>query len=178
MSECRPDPVVFSSFNGTLPKIMKTTITFLIVVLLIPVVSFASKEPDYKNTIDYIEKTGRLWGIAEVRINADDSVTLVDAESGYGSELMLSLGEVVKSRTIKAGESCTLSDGHHAFITYEFKESKKGKITFIITDTFDARSFGDGVKKETKTITISPYKEEQKPQQSPKGDVLKAAPEE
>lgn len=156
---------------------MKTTITFLIIVLLMTVVS-SSKEPDYKNTIDYIEKTGRLWGIAEVRINGDHSVTLVDTETGYGSALMFSLSEVVKSRTIKAGERCTLSDGHHFFITYEFKESKNGKIAFIVTDKFDARSFGDAVKKETKTITISPYKEEQKPQQCPAGDLLKAPPEE
>ncbi len=127
--------------------------------------AYASEKPKYKSTSDYIQKTGRLWGIAEVRINKDNSVTLTDADSGYGCGLMMSLSKVQKSATIKVGESCTLSDGHHAFITYELKKSEKGKVAFLVTDKFDARSFGNGIKKETKTITISPYKEEKKPQQ-------------
>lgn len=110
--------------------------------------------------MDYIRKTNRLWGIQEVRINKDKSVTLVDAESGYGYALMLSLTEALNSVTIKAGESCTLSDGHHVFITYELKALKKDKLTFIVTDEFDARSFGDGIKKETETVMISTYTEE------------------
>ena len=138
---------------------MKKATTFLIVILLSAIVS-AFENPGYKSTIDYIQKTDRLWGIAEVRINTDNSVTLVDAESGYGYGLMLSLTKVVKSVTIKAGESCTLSDGHHVFITYELKESNKEKITFVVTDEFDARSFGDGIKKVTETVVISTYLEE------------------
>ena len=140
---------------------MKKATTFLIVILLsLSVVVFAFENPDYKSIIDYIQKTDRLWGIAEVRINTDNSVTLVDAESGYGYALMLSLTDAVKSVTIKVGESCTLSDGHHVFITYELKELKKDKITFVVTDLFDARSFGDGIKKVTETIVISTYLEE------------------
>ena len=109
---------------------MKKIITFLILILLSGGVSGAEK-PRYESTIDYIQKTGRLWGVAEVRRHSDNSVTLVDANSGYGQALMMSLVKVVNSVTIKAGESCTLSDGHHVFITYKLKRSEKGKITFL-----------------------------------------------
>lgn len=120
-------------------------------------------KPEYKNTIDYIQQTGRLWGIAQVTIDNDNSVTLVDAETGYGRGLSLSLSRRVASVTLKIGESCVLSDGHHAFITYELKKIEKGKITFLVTDKFDARSFGDGIKQETKILTISPYLKEKIP---------------
>lgn len=136
---------------------MKKTIALLIIVLLAGYAS-GTEKPEYKSTIDYIQKTGRLWGVAEVSVNEDNSITLIDAESGYGSGLMMSLSTVQTSATLKVGETCSLSDGHHAFIKYEFKELQDGKITFFITDTFDARSFGDGIKKETKTLTITPYK--------------------
>jgi len=134
-------------------------------IVLLPSFAFGTEKPEYKSTIDYIQKTGRLWGISEIRINEDNSVTLLDSESGYGSELMMSLTKVVKSKTINVGETSTLSDGHHVFITYEFKKLNKKKITFLVIDKFDARSFGDGIKKESITITILPYKEEKKPQQ-------------
>lgn len=135
---------------------MKRIITLLIIVLVTKV-AFASETPEYKSTIDYIQKTGRLWGIAELRLNKDNSVTLVDAESGYGFGLMMSLSGNQKTATVKVGESCTLSDGHHAFITYELRKSENGKISFLVTDKFDARSFGDDINIETITITISPY---------------------
>lgn len=154
---------------------MKNAGTLLLVILLSAGVS-ADEKPDYKNAIDYMRKTDRLWGIAAVTINKNETVTLFDAETGYGYGLLLSITENVNSVTIKAGESCTLSDGHHAFITYELRELKKNKITFLVKDEFDARSFGAGIEKDTGIIVISPYKKEQKARQSPEGDVLKAAP--
>lgn len=143
---------------------MKKTIPLLIIALLTGFV-YGAEKPEYKSNIDYIQKTGRLWGIAEVKINDDNSITLIDAESGYGSGLMMSLSKVQKSATLEVGQSCSLSDGHHAFIEYNFTKLKDGKITFFITDKFDARSFGDGIKKETKTATITPYTKETKSQQ-------------
>jgi len=138
---------------------MGIKIIFLIIILL-PGFAFGTDKPEYKSTIDYIQKTGRLWGISEIRINEDNSVTLLDSETGYGSQLMMSLTKVVKSETINVGEKSVLIDGHHVFITYEFKKLEKNKITFLVTDKFDARSFGDGIKEETKIITILPYKVE------------------
>ncbi len=113
--------------------------------------------PEYKSAIDYIQQTGRLWGISEVRINSDALITLVDAETGPGCGLMLSLSEPQKSATIKPGESCSLKDGHHASIAYKLQKIEQGKLTFCITEKFDARSFGKGLTTETKMISISPY---------------------
>lgn len=140
---------------------MKKIILCLIISLLTGFVSGAGKTK-YKSTMDYILKTGYLLGIAEVKLNKDNSVTLVDAKSGYGAGLSMSLAKKIDSATIKIGESCVLRDGHHASITYELKKIEKGQLTFLITDKFDARSFGDSIKKETKTITIAPYKNKEK----------------
>jgi hypothetical protein len=59
--------------------------------------------------------------------------------------------------TLQSGQSCQLSDGHHVFITYKFLGIKDGRIIVDVTDEFDARSFGKGVKQEREKITISPY---------------------
>ncbi|NIP24104.1 MAG: hypothetical protein GWN67_07885 [Phycisphaerae bacterium] len=37
---------------------------------------------------------------------------------------------------------------------------EKGRIIITVTDEFDARSFGDGIKRTKKTLSISPYKKE------------------
>lgn len=143
---------------------MKKIITLLVIAFLAGF-AYGAEKPEYKGTIDYIQKTGRLWGIAEVKINDDNSVTLIDAESGYGAGLMMSLSEVKESANLEVGQSCSLTDGHHTFIEYKFTELKDGKITFFVTDKFDARSFGRGVKVEANTLTISPYKDETESQQ-------------
>lgn len=117
-------------------------------------------------TIEYIRQTGRLWGVAEVALNESGSITLVDAKSsGVGLNLMMrdSNNKVVDSVTLKAGRSCTLSDGHHVFINYELKAIKHGRIIIAVTDEFDARSFGDGIKRIKATVTISPYEKEEDP---------------
>lgn len=99
----------------------------------------------------------RLWGIAEVKLNKDGSVTLFDATEGDGHAMMFSLSTIVKSVTLKPGESCSLTDGDHATITYTLKKADGNQLTFHIKDRFDARSFGDGIKVKEKTITIAPY---------------------
>jgi protein tyrosine phosphatase (PTP) superfamily phosphohydrolase (DUF442 family) len=119
-----------------------------------------SDQSSYKNTFDYIDKTCRLWGIAAVSLNEDNSITLEDEKiSGYGYALMMFdfNHKVVDAVTIRQGESFSLSDGHHVFIEYELEKVEDGKLTFVITDKFDARSFGDGIKEEEKTMTVSPY---------------------
>lgn len=120
-------------------------------------VSSWTAEPRYKNAIDYIQQTGCLWGISEARINSDVSITLVDADTGPGRGLMLSLSKPQNSATIKPGESCSLKDGRHVSITYKLQKIEQGKLTFSVTEEFDARSFGKGITMETKTVSIAPY---------------------
>lgn len=122
--------------------------------------------PNSSATIDYIQQTSRRWGVAEVILNENSSITLVDAKSsGVGLNLMMrdSKHKTVDSITLSPGQSCTLSDGRHAFITYELKATKQGRIIIAVTDEFDARSFGDGIKRMKAAITISPYKKEEAP---------------
>jgi len=123
------------------------------------------EDPNNNAAIDYIRRTGRLWGVAEVILNENSSITLVDAKSsGVGLNLMMrdSNNKTVDSITLTPGQSCSLSDGRHAFITYEFKAIKQGRITISVTDKFDARSFDDGIKETKSTVTISPYKKQVK----------------
>lgn len=121
------------------------------------------EEPNNNTTIGYIRQTGRLWGVAELRLNENGSITLIDAKSsGVGLNLMMrdANNKVVDSITLTPGQSCSLSDGRHAFITYELKAIEAGRITITVTDKFDARSFGDDIKRTKATITISPYKQQ------------------
>jgi len=139
---------------------MKRNLTLFLLVLISGGCR-ADRAPNSSATIDYIRQTGRLWGVAEVSLNENSSITLVDAKSsGVGLKLMMrdSNNKVVDSVTLKPGRSCTLSDGHHVFITYELRAIKQGRIIITVTDKFDARSFGDGIKRTKETITISPYK--------------------
>ena len=105
-------------------------------------------------------KKERLWGIAKVEINDDGTVTLTDIIKGkeHGMWFPGKKGGFKPTVTLKKGESCEFTDGDHAFTTIKLDKIEKGKITFTIKDKFDARSFGDGIKTSTKTITIKPYK--------------------
>jgi len=131
----------------------------LIISLLFISLSAFADEKKYQSTFDYIEQTGRLWGISEVRLNTNDTVTLIDAQSGYGRGLwIISDGKALPSKTIKIGESCTLIDGHHVTLTYKIKALEGNKIIIIVTEIFDARSFGDKIKTDTKEMPIEAYK--------------------
>lgn len=103
------------------------------------------------------KNTKKLWGIEEVKINKDGSVTLTDAKNGMW--FPDKKGGFKPSVTLKKGETCDLIDGDHDFMKFKFEKIKDGKITFTVTDKFDARSFGGKIKTEIKTITIKPYKE-------------------
>jgi len=124
------------------------------------------EDPEHNTTIDYIRQTGQLWGVAEVTLNENGSITLVDTKSsGVGLNLMMrdSKHKSVDSITLTPGQSCSLSDGRHVFITYQLKAIEAGRITITVTDKFDARSFGDGIKRAKATVTISPYKKQEEP---------------
>ena len=137
---------------------MKSNLTLCLLVLIASG-CWPEQEPGSRTTIDYIRQTGRLWGVAEVTLNEDGSISLIDAKSaGVGLNLMMrdANSQVVDSITLKPGQACSLSDGRHVFITYELKAIEAGRITITVTDKFDARSFGDGIKQTKETITISP----------------------
>ncbi|NIP24101.1 MAG: hypothetical protein GWN67_07870 [Phycisphaerae bacterium] len=72
--------------------------------------------PNSGATIEYILQTGRLWGVAEVRLNENGSITLVDAKvSGYGFALTMRdpNQKTVDSMTLTPGRKCFLSDGRY-----------------------------------------------------------------
>ena len=144
---------------------MKRNLTLCLLVLIAAGCRL-DKDQEQNTTIDYIRQTGRLWGVAELKLNENGSITLIDAKSsGVGLNLMMrdSKHKTVDSITLKHGQACSLSDGRHAFITYELKAIEQGRIIITVTDEFDARSFGDGIKRTKKTLTISPYKKQQNP---------------
>jgi len=131
-------------------------------ILLLSFASFAFCE-EYKSSLDYIEKTNKLWGVSECIVNMDKSITFVDRKnSGVGVYLFIrdDKGGFLDKVTLKPGESFELMDGHHAFITYKYQGIEDEKIIIEVTDKFDARSFGDDIKIEKKTVTILPYKDE------------------
>jgi ribosomal protein S4E len=141
---------------------MKRYLTIFLLVL-VAAGCRPDEEPKNNTTIDYIRRTGRLWGVAELKLNDNGSITLIDAKSsGVGLNLMMrdADSKVVDSVTLRPGRSCSLSDGRHVFITYELKSIEAGRITFAVTDKFDARSFGNGIKETKETVTISPYKKQ------------------
>lgn len=137
---------------------MKRHLTLCLLVLIV-VGCWPEQEPESSATIDYIRRKGRLWGVTEVALNDNGSITLVDAKSsGVGLNLMMrdAKNKVVDSVILTPGQSCSLSDGRHVFITYELKAIEQGRIVINVTDEFDARSFGDGIKESKETVTISP----------------------
>lgn len=127
-------------------------------MVLLPVCGFC--QGSYAGTIDYVQKTNKLWGISACIINNDNSVTFVDSkDKGYGYALWMpdDKGAPIDSITLNPGQSLKLIDGHHVFINYKFIGLKDGRIVVEVTDRFDARSFGNGVREERKKLTVTPY---------------------
>jgi hypothetical protein len=124
------------------------------------VVALAASEPLYKSCLEYIQNTGKLYGICEVTIREDGKITLVDAKyAGYGLNFMLFSAEnnVVNQVTLSPVQFCTLSDAHHVFLKYEIKSIKDGILQIVVTERFDARSFGKQITEKTQTVSIKPY---------------------
>ena len=118
----------------------------LLVLIVIGCRPEQETEQNSSATIEYIRQSGRLWGVEEVALHDNGSITLIDSKSsGVGLNLMMrdSNNQVVDSITLKPGPSCILSDGRHVFITYNFKAIETGRIVINVTNEFDARSFGD-----------------------------------
>ena len=127
---------------------MKRNLIICLLALITPG-CWPDEDPNTDTTIDYIRQTGRLWGVAEVILNENDSITLFDAKSsGVGLNLMMrdANNKTVDSITLSPGQSCSLSDGRHAFIIYELKEIEQGLINFMVTQKFDALFLGVGKK--------------------------------
>jgi hypothetical protein len=138
-----------------------TWVFLMSVLMVLPSTVFCE---EYKSTIDYIQKTNKLWGISACTVNKDGSMTLVDRkEKGYGYALWIPDGKggFLEEVTLKPGKSCELIDGDHAFITYKFIGFKDGWIIIEVTDKFDARSFGGEAKQERKALMIIPYEDNQ-----------------
>jgi len=143
---------------------IRNSIKMLLVFLALAWSAESVYSAEFKSTIEYIQKTHKLWGISKVTDNGDNTITLADGKNeGYGHALGLmdKNSEWIDEITLKPKESCLLTDGHHAFITYQFIAIKDSNITFKVIDKFDARSFGDGIKKETAKFTISPYEDKE-----------------
>jgi len=125
-----------------------------------------SRDDGTPTTIERIKETGQLWGIREIRLNTEGSVTLFDAKhAGLGCGLVMfgKNRERVDEITLTPGQNCDLSDGHHASLEYEYLGSRDGKLSFRVTDHFDARSFGGRVTKKTGEVSLLPYAREDKP---------------
>ena len=153
---------------------MRRTRIALFFVICVTVVAGAAEKETYNSCLDYIKRTGKLWGICEVATNDDGTVMIVDAKHagfGYGLTMYDSDNKFVSKVTLSAKQQCSLSDGHHAFLKYEVKAIKDGVVEVTVTDRFDARSFGKGVTEKTETVSVKPYKDEdKKPEQSAGGD--------
>jgi hypothetical protein len=59
---------------------MKSNLTLCLLVL-IATGCRPKQEPKSNTTIDYIRQTHRLWGVAELKLNENNSITLIDAKS-------------------------------------------------------------------------------------------------
>lgn len=143
-------------------------------------VASAAEKETYNSCLDYIKRTGKLWGVCEVATNADGTVTIIDAKyAGFGNGLTMydSDNKFVSKVTLRAMQQCSLSDGHHAFLKYEVKAIKDGVIEVTVTDRFDARSFGKGVTEKTETFSVKPYNDEDKKPEPPAGGDRKPAPQ-
>lgn len=114
-----------------------------------------------ESCIDYIEQTGKLWGVSEVTVNDNQTVTMVDATHGgpgYGLTMYDGAANFVASLTLTVGQSVMLSDGHHASLQYTIKSIGSGSAEIDVLERFDARSFGRGITEEKGIVKIASYK--------------------
>ncbi|MBD3264630.1 MAG: hypothetical protein GF375_05980 [Candidatus Omnitrophica bacterium] len=138
---------------------MKNMLKIFLVIILFLSCSYAFSE-SYKDAISYTVKTGKLWGISDCIISGDGSLTLIDAkDKGYGHVLWIPDGKggYLEKVKLSPGESFKLTDGHHVFITYQFKKFSQGQINMEVTEIIDERSFGGRIKKKRKPVVIAPY---------------------
>lgn len=114
-----------------------------------------------ESCIDYIEQTGKLWGVSEVTVNDNQTVTMVDAThggAGCGLTMYDGAANFVASLTLTVGQSVTLSDGHHASLQYTIKSIGSGSAEIDVLERFDARSFGRGITEKRGIVKVASYK--------------------
>ena len=100
----------------------------------------------------------RLWGISDVILRADHSVTLIDAGEGPGAAMQMFNQDTRVSRcTLLPGGTCALSDREHATITYELVDVSPTGIHFIVTSSFIFPGHNDETRE---TRLVAPYQRE------------------
>ncbi len=144
---------------------MKTALSLLVLLFSCPALSPAiAQEPSaYRDTLDYIHKNGRLWGVKELLLGTNGTVTLVDAkDSGYGHGLTMydAKGRAVDQIALSPSQFCSLSDGRHVSTKYGLQAVEDGVIAMLVTDRINAQSFGKGVTERTEVARLKPYKDE------------------
>ncbi len=147
---------------------MKAIILAIATALLLPGGAGALGDSTESGTLKYIQETGKLWGVKEVRANADGSVTLFDARysvKGHGLSMRDADHNPVDTITLKQQAACSLSDGHHVFLEYRFLRAEDDALLFRVTERIDARSFGGKESETTGIVTVSAYADEDR--QSP-----------
>jgi hypothetical protein len=109
---------------------------------------------------EYVKRTERLWGIAECTVRREGVVTLVDADDAL--ILSTASGQRVGRIELRPGESCLLSDMHHASIQYEVQAVGPETVRITVVDAFQFPGLQD--KRDEFTATVSPYARSISPQ--------------
>lgn len=110
--------------------------------------------------LDHIQRTGRLWGIREIRVNPDGSVTLVDDDGQGPGQALVMLGlnnEVVTEVTLGPSQSCSVTDRAYIFVKYEIQAVSDQEVTVVVREVLRPRSFLDELREESRTVKISAY---------------------
>ena len=111
-------------------------------------------------TISAIEESGKLIGVEQIMLKNDDSVILTAGKCTPHLVMRDGSGRDVNSATLKVGQECQFSDFRHVTIKYKLVDIKEGTLYFLVTDTFNAISFGGAVETWAKTVAILPYAEQ------------------
>ncbi len=129
---------------------------YLLSLLILSSCSSVIDDIDADSDIAYTNKTGKLRSIVEVRLEPGNEIILIDEASGLHIYNVDKYNLDTPSRKkLKVGESCILSDGHHASITYTLMSVDNDRITLHVRDAF--YGFGDNKIIEG-TVNIYPYK--------------------
>ena len=109
---------------------------------------------------------GRLPGVSSLSIGSD-GVVCIDTQN-TGMRVWDGKGEPSFSARLGPGQSCKVSDGRHAFLTYKNLGVENDEALILLTDKFDAASFGGGVTESKRTVRVRPYNIAETPKAGPR----------